>query len=94
MIKLCQMSVCNKEIANKITSKAEGSRSTERNDGKVEVSFPFIDNYVKKEEGVVEKVVYMLENGVFALITEDKQVITDVSFVESKDVLKKIVFKH
>lgn len=83
--------VINNKTLNKITAKVEDVKSYPMRDGKIEVSFPFLSKLNLTTTGWVEKAAYILTNGMLALVTEEKQEIVDVAFVEGKEALE-IVF--
>lgn len=83
--------VVNDSTLKKITLKAEDVKSYPMANGKIEVSFPFIEKIILTTTGWKEKAAYILTNGVLALVTEEKQEIVDVNFVEGKEALK-IIF--
>lgn len=83
--------VANDRTLNKITTKVEDVKSYPLKDGKIQVSFPFLSKLNLIVTGWKEKTAYILTNGVLALVTEEKQEITDISFVEGEEALK-IIF--
>jgi len=83
--------VTNNKTLNKITLKVEDVKSYPMANGKSQVSFPFLSKLNLTSVGWIEKAAYILANGVLALITEEKQEITDIAFVEGEKALQ-IIF--
>jgi hypothetical protein len=83
--------VINNQTLKKITLKCGDVKSYPMANGKIEVSFPFLAKTILTTTGWKEKAAYILTNGMLALVTEEKQEIIDINFVEGKEALQ-IVF--
>jgi hypothetical protein len=56
------------------------------------VLFSFLEKLIISNKGTTEKVAYILASGILILITEEKEEIIDLVFVEGKKALG-IIFK-
>ena len=83
--------IINNQTLKKLTLKCEDVKSYPMQNGKIQVSFPFLSKLNLTATGWVEKAAYILANGVLALVTEEKQEITDITFVDGEKALQ-IVF--
>jgi hypothetical protein len=85
--------VANNKTLEKITRKAEDVKSYPLKDGKSEITFPFLVKVILTTSGWQEKAAYILANGVLAIVTEEKQEITDINFMAGEKALE-IVFNN
>ena len=92
MVKIYKGIIKDKQTLSKFISGVEGGQNYQMKEGKSEVIFSFLDKIIISSKGTMEKAAYILANGALALITEEKEEIVDIVFVEGKQALK-IIFK-